>query len=135
MGTWKKALDRLDKFIENGICNYKVEGIDQIKNLFQDYHLTFTLVKYHRIKFGIKSTKSTKRKSMLKVSIILSELGCCEFSHNLLYWKELPEKNLQEKFDQFTWSSDEIKLEAWQGETGYPIVDAGWRAMENWLYA
>ena len=43
---------------------------------------------------------------------------------------ELPEKNLQEKFDQFTWSSDEIKLEAWQkGETGYPIVDAGMREL------
>ena len=61
----------------------------------------------------------------------LSELGWREFSNNLLYhWNDLPRKNLQHKFNDFNWSSDNTKLRAWQkGLTGYPIVDAGMREL------
>ncbi|MEM6780911.1 MAG: deoxyribodipyrimidine photo-lyase [Pseudomonadota bacterium] len=62
----------------------------------------------------------------------LSELGWREFSYSLLYhFPDLHWKNMQEKFDDFPWSDEDSEaLEAWQnGQTGYPIVDAGMREL------
>ncbi len=61
----------------------------------------------------------------------LSELGWREFSYYLLYhFPMLPEKNLQKKFDAFSWKKSQATLKCWQrGETGYPIVDAGMREL------
>ena len=128
----KGASDRLDKFIENGICNYKV-GRNRPDQEFVSRlspHIHFGEISPHQIWHQINKINKTETNGK-SIDHFLSELGWREFSHNLLfYWKELPEKNLQEKFDRFTWSSDEIKLEAWQkGETGYPIVDAGMREL------
>ena len=60
-----------------------------------------------------------------------SELGWREFSHNLLYhFPELPHKNLQSKFDEFPWVEDLEILKQWeQGQTGYPLIDAGMREL------
>ncbi|MBS03616.1 MAG: deoxyribodipyrimidine photolyase [Gammaproteobacteria bacterium] len=60
-----------------------------------------------------------------------SELGWREFSYSMLYhFPQLPEANLQPKFDAFPWRADESTLRAWQnGRTGIPIVDAGMREL------
>ena len=64
-----------------------------------------------------------------------TELGWREFSYHLLYRKgDLPRVNLNAKFNHFPWraaeGSDAQKLAAWQqGQTGYPIVDAGMREL------
>ena len=65
------------------------------------------------------------------VQTFKSELGWREFSYSLLYhFPELPEKNLQQKFDAFPWRDDPHYLKCWQqGLTGYPIVDAGMREL------
>lgn len=61
----------------------------------------------------------------------LSELGWREFSYSLLYhFPDLPSKNLQTKFDDFPWDTNEDLLKLWQkGKTGYPIVDAAMREL------
>ncbi len=61
----------------------------------------------------------------------LSELGWREFSHSLLYhFPDFPNKNFQQKFDNFPWANNPLYLKAWQtGQTGYPIVDAGMREL------
>ena len=42
----------------------------------------------------------------------------------------MPEKNLQKKFDTFSWQNNKSYFEAWKkGKTGYPIVDAGMRQL------
>ena len=60
-----------------------------------------------------------------------SELGWREFSYSMLYhFPQLPEANLQPKFDAFPWRADESTLRTWQnGRTGIPIVDAGMREL------
>jgi deoxyribodipyrimidine photo-lyase len=60
-----------------------------------------------------------------------SELGWREFSYNLLFHNpDLPNTNLQKKFDKFPWSTDTDLLKAWQrGRTGVPFVDAGMRQL------
>jgi deoxyribodipyrimidine photo-lyase len=61
----------------------------------------------------------------------LSELGWREFSHYLLYhFPELPTKNFNSKFDHFVWQNDDDALKVWQqGQTGFPIIDAGMREL------
>ncbi len=66
----------------------------------------------------------------------LSELGWREFSYYMLYhFPNLPSQNFQRKFDQFPWQFDSRFLEAWQmGRTGYPIIDAGMRELQETGY-
>jgi deoxyribodipyrimidine photo-lyase len=65
------------------------------------------------------------------INCFLTELGWREFSYSLLYYfPELPDKNLQEKFDIFPWEKNQSYLSSWQkGMTGYPIIDAGMRQL------
>jgi deoxyribodipyrimidine photo-lyase len=48
----------------------------------------------------------------------------------LFHNPDLPNTNLQKKFDKFPWSTDTDLLKAWQrGRTGVPFVDAGMRQL------
>jgi len=64
-------------------------------------------------------------------SIFLKELGWREFAHHLLYhYPHTPTEPLREKFRAFPWRKSAKDLRAWQqGQTGYPIVDAGMRQL------
>lgn len=68
----------------------------------------------------------------------LSELGWREFSYNLLYhFAKLPSEPFDMRFKKFPWKRKAAYLEAWQnGETGYPIVDAGMRQLNEtgWMH-
>jgi deoxyribodipyrimidine photo-lyase len=72
------------------------------------------------------------------VESFLSELGWREFSYHLLYHEpELPDRPLRAEFEKFPWAPDRGLLRAWQrGRTGYPIVDAGMRALwtTGWMH-
>ena len=61
----------------------------------------------------------------------LSELGWREFSHHLLFhFPEMPEQAFKANFSKFPWLGGVSALLAWQqGQTGYPIVDAGMREL------
>jgi deoxyribodipyrimidine photo-lyase len=66
------------------------------------------------------------------------ELGWREFSNSLLYYNpDLPEEPLQKRFYNFPWNSDDEALKKWKdGQTGYPIVDAGMRQLweTGWMH-
>jgi deoxyribodipyrimidine photo-lyase len=68
----------------------------------------------------------------------LKELVWREFSYNLLHhWPDLPEIAFKRDFSSFPWTSDAVKLAAWQkGLTGFPIVDAGMRELwaTGWMH-
>lgn len=73
-------------------------------------------------------------------AIFLDELGWREFAYHLLFnfphTQELP---LRDEFTAFPWADDpgDEKLRAWQeGQTGYPVVDAGLRqlAATGWMH-
>ena len=63
----------------------------------------------------------------------LSEIGWREFSAQLLFYNPtLPNTNLQSKFDAFPWQDKPALRQAWsEARTGYPIVDAGLRELEQ----
>lgn len=69
---------------------------------------------------------------------LLRQLYWREFSNYLLFhFPSLPEMPLRAEFEYFPWSTDESLLRAWQdGETGFPIVDAGMRQLQQtgWMH-
>ena len=134
--TWspgeKGAHQRLNNFLKEGIKNYKIGRNRPDKEFISRLspHFHFGELSPHQAWFRVKELKQS---SDTKDSIehFLSELGWREFSNNLLYyWQNLPEINLQKKFDRFPWLDNSKSLACWQrGITGYPIVDAGMRQL------
>jgi len=68
----------------------------------------------------------------------LRELGWREFAHHLLYHvPHTPNRPMRAEFDAFPWQDNPALLRAWQrGQTGYPMVDAGMRALwqTGWMH-
>ena len=68
----------------------------------------------------------------------LREIAWREFAMHLLHhYPDMPKKPLDARFLRFPWKYDEALLKAWQeGKTGYPIVDAGMRELEQtgWMH-
>lgn len=126
------AQQRLSDFLDNGIENYK-EGRDfpasELTSRLSP-HLHFGEISPHQIWQELEALKDQASNDD-NVENFRSELGWREFSNNLLYhFPEIPKKNLQEKFDRFSWRDDPEALKKWQqGMTGYPIVDAGMREL------
>ncbi len=123
---------RLKAFLKNGLKQYK-EGRNypsenNVSRLSP--HLHFGEISPNEVWYAAKQHMGTKgwRKNG---ETFLSELGWREFSYSLLFhFPDLPRKNLQKKFNKFPWRRDQKSLKKWQqGQTGYPIVDAGMREL------
>ncbi|MFO1511726.1 MAG: deoxyribodipyrimidine photo-lyase [Verrucomicrobiota bacterium] len=73
-----------------------------------------------------------------RASQFLAEIGWREFAHHLLYhFPHTPTEPLRPDFKKFPWRKDAVFLKAWQqGQTGYPIVDAGMRELwtTGWMH-
>ena len=132
------AQERLEQFIAEGLSNYR-EGRN-----FPNKQNVSGLSPY--LHFGLISPNTAWHRarhegalfaSADNIDTFLSELGWREFSYYLLYhFPQLPEINLQPKFDHFPWLKDTPEnLSAWQqGRTGYPLIDAGMRELYNTGY-
>ena len=122
------AEERLQAFFHEGLAQYK-EGRNLPAKPYVSRlspYLHFGEISPHRLWHAVRDRGDDKH-----IDHFLSELGWREFSHHLLYqFPELPQKNLQAKFDRFPWREDAELLARWQrGQTGYPIVDAGMREL------
>jgi deoxyribodipyrimidine photo-lyase len=123
----------LNSFLAEGVADYR-EG----RNFPSKAHVSRLSPYLH---FGLISPNTAWYKAKQQgptsadednIGVFLSELGWREFSYYLLYhFPQLPDKNLQTKFDRFGWASDSGEaLSAWQaGQTGYPLIDAGMREL------
>jgi deoxyribodipyrimidine photo-lyase len=132
------AHKRLQEFVETGLGDYR-EG----RNYPSQRHVSELSPYLH---FGLISVNTVWHRARNEGSLyadennidtFLSELGWREFSYYLLYhFPQLPSDNLQVKFDVFPWLEDaEAHLSAWQqGQTGYPLIDAGMRELYNTGY-
>ena len=122
------AAIKLETFLKRGISSYK-EGRNypSKKNISMlSPHLHFGEISPNKIWYSVKNNGHSEDSDHF-----LSELGWREFSYNLLYYfPDLPENNLQKKFDIFPWANNPERLKKWQkGMTGYPIIDAGMREL------
>ena len=135
--TWnigeKAANKRLDEFVESELNDYK-EGrnFPSKKNVSRlSPHLHWGEISPNTVWFKVWDLNQLGIQHQQDTDTFLSEMGWREFSNYLLYYfPELPRKNLQKKFDNFSWDNNPLFLKAWQkGQTGYPIIDAGMREL------
>jgi deoxyribodipyrimidine photo-lyase len=132
------AQQRLEQFIAQGLNDY-CEGRNfpnkqNVSGLSPYLH--FGLISPNTV-WHRASNEGTLFASAENIDTFLSELGWREFSYYMLYHcPQLPEVNLQSKFDNFPWAKHaDAELSAWQqGRTGYPLVDAGMRELYNTGY-
>ncbi|MBT8109274.1 MAG: DNA photolyase family protein, partial [Gammaproteobacteria bacterium] len=134
--TWSPgedgAAERLKTFLSSGIGHYD-EGRNRPDQHYVSRlspHLHFGEISPNQVWFAVREKYSAGELTS-DADRFLSELGWREFSNNLLYNEPtITTDNLQRKFDRFPWREDDESLRCWQqGETGYPIVDAGMREL------
>ncbi|MFA5998573.1 MAG: deoxyribodipyrimidine photo-lyase [Candidatus Babeliales bacterium] len=138
---WKpgevSARKRLKHFMKNGLSNYeKGRDFPALQNVSRlSAHIHFGEISVHQLWYEIK-TNGHEYSDKKNCSHFLKELVWREFSYYVLYHNpSVYHKNLQEKFDHFTWRYSKKDLLAWQtGMTGYPIVDASMRELFNTGY-
>lgn len=124
------AMQRLTRFCEHGLNGYKDgRNFPNKKNVSMlSADLRWGTLSPNQVYDMIHNNSDVDTRDK---DHFLSELGWREFSYYLLYhFPKLLTENLQPKFDRFPWSTNPQFLKAWQqGQTGYPIVDAGMRQM------
>lgn len=130
------AKANLAKFLKFRIKNYKMQrnrpDIEHTSKLSP--HLHFGEISPIQIWHAAMSSSAHENDR----DCFLSELAWREFSYHLLYhFPDLPSSPFKPAFAQFPWKKHQTHLKAWQeGQTGYPIVDAGMRELwhTGWMH-
>lgn len=126
------AHEKLQRFLEQGITNYKAgRDFPSLENVSRlSPHLHFGEISPHRIWQEAERSAATHGKEE-EGEHFQRELAWREFSYSLIHhFPDLTEKNMNARFDEFPWREDAELLQAWQqGQTGYPLVDAGMREL------
>lgn len=128
-GAKKKLLE----FLSDGLNDYSssrdIPSALGTSNLSP--HLHFGEISPMQVWSSIEDYSATHRVNQKSVDTFLSQIGWREFSYYLLFhFPSLPQQNLRPEFDRFSWENDKSLLKKWQqGETGFPIIDAGMREL------
>jgi deoxyribodipyrimidine photo-lyase len=138
------AAKRLARFVASAMDRYDEErdlpAIDGTSTLSPSLH--FGEISARQIWAAVKARSRTSGvfPPSNGARVFLSEIGWREFAHHLLFhFPETTQKPLREAFARFPWAPDPggAKLRAWQqGNSGYPIVDAGMRQLwqTGWMH-
>jgi deoxyribodipyrimidine photo-lyase len=90
------------------------------------------------IKFGNISIREVYHKLKSKVSNtnqLFKQLYWREFYYYIAYYFPVFGKSMKPKYDKIKWKSDNSIFKKWcEGKTGYPVVDAGMREMNETGY-
>jgi deoxyribodipyrimidine photo-lyase len=133
---------RLRRFLKRGAENYSRDrdepGITGTSRLSP--HLHFGEITPRQVWHGLRRYAQERNlpAATWQRSRFLTELGWREFSHHLLHhFPHTPDKPLRPAFERFPWRKNQGFLRAWQqGQTGYPLVDAGMRELwaTGWMH-
>jgi deoxyribodipyrimidine photo-lyase len=85
------------------------------------------------LRFGTVSTRNLVRTGVLLNDVWLNELIWREFFMSILWhFPHVTDKSFKKKYDYIAWRNNEEEFERWcTGRTGYPIVDAGMRELNE----
>lgn len=88
------------------------------------------------LRFGTVSVRELVKMAKKTNETFLNELIWREFFMMILYhFPKVVNHNFKEKYDRIQWRNNEEEFLLWcRGETGYPIVDAGMREMNETGY-
>lgn len=85
------------------------------------------------LRFGTISIREVTRKAMEVSEVFLNELIWRNFFIDILWhFPHVADKSFKPKYDFIQWRNNENEFNAWcRGETGYPLVDAGMRELNE----
>ena len=85
------------------------------------------------LRFGTVSIRDIVKLSLAQNRVFLSELIWREFFMQILFhYPKIVTESFKTKYDNIRWRNNEKEFERWcNGETGYPIVDAGMRQLNQ----
>lgn len=124
---------------------FKVQKPDLSDGLIKDYHKKRDLpavegtshVGIH-LRFGTVSIRRLVKQAKKLNEQFLDELIWREFFMMILYhFPMVVDHNFRRKYDRVQWRNNEEEFELWcKGETGYPMVDAGMRQLNEtgWMH-
>ena len=104
---------------------------------FRDYpHKDFTSYLSPHLRFGSISVRECVNFALKTNSVFLSELIWREFFMQILFhFPHVVDTSFKLKYDKIKWRNDPKEFEAWcNGKTGYPLVDAGMRQLNETGY-
>jgi deoxyribodipyrimidine photo-lyase len=135
--TWRpgeaSAQSRLHAFLQSGVAGYAIQRDrpDRPGTSALSPHLGFGEISPRQVWHAARFAAADRPALSGDIDKFLSELGWREFCRHLLFdLPDLSQRNLQPAFDAFPWRHDDRALRSWQqGQTGYPIVDAGMREL------
>jgi len=151
--------NHLDKIVKNKMLpniHLKDMGFKKSKISVPDYHLDEDFMKDYNdtrdipsingtsrlspyLRFGLVGYRKLVEKAMtVKDESFLDELIWREFYKMILYhYPESVDNAFKKKYDRIEWRNNEDEFEKWKnGQTGYPIVDAGMRQLNEtgWMH-
>lgn len=85
------------------------------------------------LRFGTISIRQLASLAHANNETYLNELIWRDFYISILWhFPTVAENNFKPKYNQIVWRNDEVEFEKWcEGKTGYPIVDAGMRELNE----
>ena len=88
------------------------------------------------LRFGLVSTRKMVRFALTTNETFLSELIWREFFMQILYhFPKVVTQNFKQKYDAVPWRNNKEEFKKWcAGKTGYPMVDAGMRELNETGY-
>ncbi|WP_020528578.1 cryptochrome/photolyase family protein [Flexithrix dorotheae] len=88
------------------------------------------------LRFGTVSIRKAARIGLKKGKTFLNELIWRDFYIMILtHFPHVAKGNFHKKYDALEWRNNEAEFQAWcEGKTGYPIVDAGMRELNETGY-
>jgi deoxyribodipyrimidine photo-lyase len=136
------AARNLRQFCEHAFADYSQDRNRPDRNGTSRLspHLHFGEIGPRQVWHGLKQFAEKRGLSTAdwRQSQFLAEIGWREFAHHLLcHFPHTPTQPLRVEFASFPWRQNPAWLRAWQqGQTGYPIVDAGMRELwsTGWMH-
>jgi deoxyribodipyrimidine photo-lyase len=109
-------------------------------DIIKDYHRTRDIPSLNgttrlgvHLRFGTVSVRELVRTAVKLNDVWLNELIWREFFMSILWhFPHVADNAFKKKFDNIIWRNNEAEFERWcSGKTGYPIVDAGMRELNE----
>jgi len=88
------------------------------------------------LRFGTISIRKLTRVAQIHSEVFLNELIWRNFYMDILWhFPQVVKKSFKSAYDFIPWRNDEVEFERWcAGQTGYPLVDAGMRELNETGY-
>lgn len=88
------------------------------------------------LRFGTVSIRKITAKAMMVSPTFLSELIWRNFYMTILwFYPQVVTRSFKPKYDEIRWENNQVHFDAWcAGKTGYPMVDAGMRELNQTGY-